>query len=111
MTQEEFAQRIGVSQNYLSTMEHGKVEIGQYSLTRGRDLENRFSGCSPGNSESCETTYHISHKGLPPRSTTWHHAHKPCGKADKSSELLRPTDSITSRIDSITRSGSSSWIQ
>lgn len=28
MTQEEFARRIGVSQNYLSTMEHGKVEIG-----------------------------------------------------------------------------------
>jgi transcriptional regulator with XRE-family HTH domain len=28
MTQEEFAERIGISQNYLSTMEHGKVEIG-----------------------------------------------------------------------------------
>jgi transcriptional regulator with XRE-family HTH domain len=34
MTQEEFAQRIGVSQNYLSTMEHGKVEIGAAILLR-----------------------------------------------------------------------------
>ena len=28
VTQQEFARRIGVSQNYLSTMERGKVEIG-----------------------------------------------------------------------------------
>ena len=28
MTQEEFAERIGISQNYFSTMERGKVEIG-----------------------------------------------------------------------------------
>jgi transcriptional regulator with XRE-family HTH domain len=28
MTQEEFAARIGVSQSYLSTAEHGQVEIG-----------------------------------------------------------------------------------
>ena len=28
MTQEEFAERIGISQNYLSTMERCKVEIG-----------------------------------------------------------------------------------
>lgn len=27
MTQEEFAERIGISQNYISTMERGKVEI------------------------------------------------------------------------------------
>ena len=27
-TQEEFAQRIGVSQSYLSTVEHGHVEVG-----------------------------------------------------------------------------------
>jgi transcriptional regulator with XRE-family HTH domain len=27
MTQEEFAEHIGISQNYLSTMERGKVEI------------------------------------------------------------------------------------
>ena len=27
MTQEEFARRIGISQNYLSTMEHGNVQI------------------------------------------------------------------------------------
>ena len=28
MTEEEFAGRIGIGQNYLSTMEHGKVGIG-----------------------------------------------------------------------------------
>lgn len=28
MSQEEFARRIGVSQNYLSVMEHGGAEIG-----------------------------------------------------------------------------------
>jgi len=28
MTQQEFATRIGVSQSYLSTAEHGQVEIG-----------------------------------------------------------------------------------
>jgi transcriptional regulator with XRE-family HTH domain len=28
MTQEEFARRIGVSQSYLSTVEHGHVEAG-----------------------------------------------------------------------------------
>lgn len=33
-TQEEFARRIGVSQSYLSTMEHGKVEIGAEVLVR-----------------------------------------------------------------------------
>lgn len=33
-TQEEFAGRIGVSQNYLSTMEHGKVQIGAEILLR-----------------------------------------------------------------------------
>jgi transcriptional regulator with XRE-family HTH domain len=32
MTQEEFAERIGISQNYLSTMERGKMEIGAESL-------------------------------------------------------------------------------
>jgi transcriptional regulator with XRE-family HTH domain len=34
MTREEFAERIGMSQNYLSTMEHGKVEIGAEILLR-----------------------------------------------------------------------------
>ena len=34
MTQAEFAERIGVSQNYLSTMERGKVEIGAEILLR-----------------------------------------------------------------------------
>ena len=34
MTQEQFAERIGISQNYLSTMERGKVEIGAEILLR-----------------------------------------------------------------------------
>jgi transcriptional regulator with XRE-family HTH domain len=34
VTQQEFAHRIGVSQNYLSTMERGKVEIGAEILLR-----------------------------------------------------------------------------
>ncbi len=49
MTQEEFARRIGVSQNYLSTMEHGKVEIGAEILLRisrefGRSMEWLLTG-------------------------------------------------------------------
>jgi transcriptional regulator with XRE-family HTH domain len=49
MTQEEFAQRIGVSQNYLSTMERGKVEIGAVILLRisqefGKSLEWLLTG-------------------------------------------------------------------
>lgn len=49
MTQEEFARRIGVSQNYLSTMEHGKVEIGSEILLRisrefGRSMEWLLTG-------------------------------------------------------------------
>ena len=44
MTQEEFARRVRVSQNYLSIMEHGKVEIGAEILLRisqefGKSLE------------------------------------------------------------------------
>ena len=34
MTQAEFAERVGISQNYLSTMERGKVEIGAEILLR-----------------------------------------------------------------------------
>ncbi len=34
MTQAEFAERIGISQNYLSTMGRGKVEIGAEILLR-----------------------------------------------------------------------------
>ena len=34
MTQAEFAKRIGISQNYLSTMERGQVEIGAEILLR-----------------------------------------------------------------------------
>jgi transcriptional regulator with XRE-family HTH domain len=40
MTQREFAARIGISQNYLSMMERGKVEIGAEILLRiSRDFE------------------------------------------------------------------------
>ncbi len=40
MTQEEFARRIGVSQGYLSMMEHGEVEIGAEILLRiSREFE------------------------------------------------------------------------
>jgi transcriptional regulator with XRE-family HTH domain len=43
MTQEEFADRIGISQNYLSTMERGEGEIGAEILLRiSRELVN---GC------------------------------------------------------------------
>jgi transcriptional regulator with XRE-family HTH domain len=49
MTQVEFARRIEVSQNYLSTMEHGKVEIGAVILLRisrefGKSLEWLLTG-------------------------------------------------------------------
>jgi transcriptional regulator with XRE-family HTH domain len=49
MTQMEFARLIGVSQNYLSTMEHGKVQIGAEILLRisrrfGKSLEWLLTG-------------------------------------------------------------------
>lgn len=49
MTQEEFARCIGVSQNYLSTMEHGKVQIGAEILLRisqefGKSIEWLLTG-------------------------------------------------------------------
>jgi transcriptional regulator with XRE-family HTH domain len=34
MTQKEFADRIGISQTYVSDMEHGEVEIGAEILLR-----------------------------------------------------------------------------
>jgi transcriptional regulator with XRE-family HTH domain len=34
MTQQEFAERIGVSQNYLSAMEHGRFVIGAEIVLR-----------------------------------------------------------------------------
>ena len=45
MTQGEFAERIGISQNYLSMMERGKVEIGAEILLRirrefGKSVQN-----------------------------------------------------------------------
>jgi transcriptional regulator with XRE-family HTH domain len=44
VTQQEFARRIGISQNHLSTMERGRVEIGAEILLRigvefGKSLE------------------------------------------------------------------------
>ena len=40
MSQAEFANRIGISQNYLSMMERGKVEIGAEILLRiSREFE------------------------------------------------------------------------
>jgi transcriptional regulator with XRE-family HTH domain len=49
MTQGEFAERIGISQNHLSTMERGKVEIGAEILLRisrefGKSLEWLLTG-------------------------------------------------------------------
>jgi transcriptional regulator with XRE-family HTH domain len=49
MTQQVFAHRIQVSQNYLSAMEHGKVEIGAEILLRisvesGKSLEWLLTG-------------------------------------------------------------------
>lgn len=34
LTQEDLARRLGISQNYLSTMERGKVQIGSEILLR-----------------------------------------------------------------------------
>jgi transcriptional regulator with XRE-family HTH domain len=49
MTQEEFARRIGVSQSYLSTVEHGHGEIGAEVLLAisrqfGKSLEWLLTG-------------------------------------------------------------------
>lgn len=49
MTQEEFAKRIGVSQGYLSMMEHGEVEIGAEIMLRisrefGKSIEWLLTG-------------------------------------------------------------------
>ena len=49
MTQEEFASRVGVSQSFLSTVEHGKVEVGAAILLRisrefGRSIEWLLTG-------------------------------------------------------------------
>ncbi len=49
MRQQEFARRIGISQNYLSTMERGKVAIGAEILLKisrefGKSLEWLLTG-------------------------------------------------------------------
>jgi transcriptional regulator with XRE-family HTH domain len=50
MTQEEFASRIGISQNYLSIMERGKVEIGAEILLRiGQEFSKSIEWLLTGN--------------------------------------------------------------
>jgi transcriptional regulator with XRE-family HTH domain len=49
MTQDDFAKRVGVSQNYLSMMENGKVQIGAEILLNisrqfGKSLEWLLTG-------------------------------------------------------------------
>ena len=49
LTQEELARRLGISQNYLSTMERGKVQIGSESLLKlsrefGKPMEWLLTG-------------------------------------------------------------------
>ena len=49
LTQAELALRIGISQNYLSTMEHGNVQIGSEILLRmsrefGKSMEWLLTG-------------------------------------------------------------------
>ena len=49
MTQQEFADRIGISQTYVSDMERGKVEVGSEILLRvaiefGRTIEWLLTG-------------------------------------------------------------------
>jgi len=49
MTQKEFARRIGISQNYLSTMERGNVQIGSEILLKmsrefGKTIEWLLTG-------------------------------------------------------------------
>jgi len=49
MTQEEFAQRLAISQKYVSQMEHGKVEVGAEILLRisqefGKTIEWLLTG-------------------------------------------------------------------
>jgi transcriptional regulator with XRE-family HTH domain len=49
ITQHEFARRIGVSQSYLSTVEHGRVEVGAEVLLAisrgcGKSLEWLLTG-------------------------------------------------------------------
>ena len=49
ITQEDFARRIGVSQGYLSSIEHGKKEVGAEILLRisrefGKSLEWLLTG-------------------------------------------------------------------
>ena len=44
MTQEEFAGRIGVTQGYLSSMEHGKKEVSAEVLLRiSREFERSLN--------------------------------------------------------------------
>jgi transcriptional regulator with XRE-family HTH domain len=61
MTQAEFAERIGISQNYLSTIEHGTVEIGAEILLRiGRSLGRVLNGCYRGRGGICSRRWIFS---------------------------------------------------
>jgi transcriptional regulator with XRE-family HTH domain len=50
MTQEEFASRVGISQNYLSIAERGKVEVGAGILLRiGQEFSKSVEWLLTGN--------------------------------------------------------------
>jgi transcriptional regulator with XRE-family HTH domain len=57
MTQQEFATQVGISQNYLSNIERGKVEIGAEILLRigrkfGKTIEWLLTGAeNPGSGD------------------------------------------------------------
>ncbi len=49
MTQQEFAHQVGISQNYVSDMERGKVEVGAEILLRiAENSTKAWNGYSPG---------------------------------------------------------------
>jgi transcriptional regulator with XRE-family HTH domain len=50
VTQEEFASRVGISQSYLSTVEHGQVEVGaEVLLSVGREFGKSIEWLLTGN--------------------------------------------------------------
>ncbi len=50
LTQKEFANRVGISQNYLSAIEHGNVEVGAVILLRiGREFNKSLEWLLTGN--------------------------------------------------------------
>jgi transcriptional regulator with XRE-family HTH domain len=66
-TQQVFADRIGVSQNYLSAMEHGKVRIGVETVSKiseqhGKSLEESITGRGRTRNESASVERHLAAK-------------------------------------------------